>query len=229
MENSFKYFVDFRGSVFRLLQNSRLLLDLDGVNQRRLAGHLKCIWKRKLVDIYWYKVNKDVTYFYENKIVRFINCEGHDTLERSRIYNKGISKEYYDLIPQLRNVSGCYIFINGEKEILYIGMSSDLSKRILTSFGEHFNFSNSDIFVRYVRTESVLDASVIEQYLISLFKPKLNGTIKFEGKLNVKITHIPKFSKRIPMVGNSNKIITRKKINACFEPAEHEVVQVVLA
>ena len=89
---------------------------------------------------------------------------------------------------ELNKRSGLYAFESIEGEIVYIGKSNNLAKRIPQSYGE--KWSNFDCEGEYINRilyyeESEANIGVLEMYLISKYKPKFNKDGNTDGKTTV--------------------------------------------
>lgn len=87
--------------------------------------------------------------------------------------------------PKNEKIGGCYRLFNRNREIIYIGKSSQLQTR----FNEHLSGnSNASYFIRqvkfvdYIAIPNPLDRAVLEMALIGYFKPKYNYEVKQELK-----------------------------------------------
>jgi len=108
-----------------------------------------------------------------------------------------INSKFLSEIKKLKNLSGVYSFWLNNGTLLYIGMSSNLKERILTSFRTRFNKYTKDISLRYISTKSLSNAAVLEVYLICKYKPILNKLSKYKDKLGIEIKNPPSLSKSI--------------------------------
>jgi excinuclease UvrABC nuclease subunit len=104
----------------------------------------------------------------------------------------GLKLINYDALKNLKFVEFCswavggggkgvYRFFNGEKEIIYIGKSVNLSSRI----NDHLEgSSNTDFFIHevdyidHIYVDDELDRTVLEAVLIKYYKPKYNQEVR---------------------------------------------------
>lgn len=98
---------------------------------------------------------------------------------RHSIKNKLECVAYYNLHNKLEEKydikkyqAGVYFIYNSEKEIIYIGKSKNLKKRILSSCRD-----KSGVYIRFGKTENEIDATIYEAYYIGKHKPKLNSDL----------------------------------------------------
>jgi excinuclease ABC subunit C len=90
-----------------------------------------------------------------------------------------ISEKLKD-IPQN---SGCYLFKNNKDQIIYVGMSKFLPKRVSSYFQKNHTGKTKTLVenitdVEFKITSSEQEAIILEEELIKLYKPKFN----FKGK-----------------------------------------------
>ncbi|MDR2939525.1 MAG: GIY-YIG nuclease family protein [Clostridiales bacterium] len=86
-------------------------------------------------------------------------------------------------IENLPNTYGCYFFKNKEQEIIYIGKSKNIKKRVKTYFGVVKNpkikkLAREARFVETQITDSESDALLLECFLIKKYSPKYNTMLK---------------------------------------------------
>ena len=81
---------------------------------------------------------------------------------------------------------GIYKLFNNNKEIIYIGKSKNLFRRIK----KHLKTINCITYISYAITENINQASIYEPYYIEKFKPKLNKEYKTKNKLTVELPEL---------------------------------------
>lgn len=108
-----------------------------------------------------------------------------------------ITPEFHNEIKNLKGVSGVYSFWNKSDIPLYIGVSTDLQQRIISSFSERFSRYKKQIWFKHLITQNATNAAVLEIYFIGKFKPALNGISKYKDTLTIKIENEPSFCNRI--------------------------------
>lgn len=94
------------------------------------------------------------------------------------------TKEFSQHLKTLNNKKGLYFFYNECGKCVYIGKSSNLKSRIITSLQERKGFST----IKYISTfvcQSMADVNVLEIILISENKPPLNRDCKCRDKLTM--------------------------------------------
>ena len=100
---------------------------------------------------------------------------------------------------------GVYFLYNENDDIIYIGKSSNLDKRIKTSF----RLKDAE-YVRVAEVKNKIDATIYESYYIAKFKPILN---KYYSDFNSSSLKLPelKFGDKINSKDILTPIKTRKK------------------
>ena len=85
---------------------------------------------------------------------------------------------------KLPNTPGVYFFLGSKKEILYIGKATSLKNRVQSYFSKDIAQKRSKLIEQMVReaksvditrTDSVLEALILEANLIRTHKPKYNS------------------------------------------------------
>jgi hypothetical protein len=109
-------------------------------------------------------------------------------------------EETLNKLEELKQKSGIY-FLYNDSELVYIGKSKGLGSRIMTSMKDR----PSDSF-RYLLTETISDAHIIEPYLIAKYKPKLNSEFKEEDD--------PTFEIPIPKKCDKTYKVVRRKVGS---------------
>src|SRR4051794_40572415 len=91
--------------------------------------------------------------------------------------NKLISPE---IINNLPNNPGCYLFRNKEGTIIYIGKAQNLRKRVSSYFPTALdNYFHQQIYtVNTIITNNVKEALILEQNLIKRHQPRFNVLLK---------------------------------------------------
>lgn len=122
---------------------------------------------------------------------------------------------------KLPNSPGVYFFKKG-KEILYIGKATSLKDRVKSYFGKDLIGTRGPILVDMVfqadkidweETDSVLEALILEAFLIKKYQPKYNTKEKSDKSFNyVCITR----DRKIAIV--RGRLLNEKKYNAVFGP-----------
>jgi len=87
------------------------------------------------------------------------------------------------LVEKVKNTpksAGCYIFKDDKEQIIYVGMSKYLPKRVSSYFNKKHDNNKTKVLVENIRdvefrtTATEQDAITLEEELIKLFKPKYN-------------------------------------------------------
>ncbi|EKD49616.1 MAG: hypothetical protein ACD_63C00092G0008 [uncultured bacterium] len=116
------------------------------------------------------------------------------------------------------NSSGIYIFKNNSSQILYIGKAKNLKKRVQSYFRKSSYLEPGKIQmiqqaakIEYIKTESELEAFILEATLIKKHKPKYNFQLKDDKNYKyIKIDFTTEDFPKIYFVRNS-KIDTRSE------------------
>src|SRR4051812_17147497 len=85
-----------------------------------------------------------------------------------------------EIIKQIPNNSGCYLFRNKEETIIYIGKAQNLRKRVSSYFPASLdNYFHQQIHtVNTIITNNVKEALILEQNLIKRHHPRFNVLLK---------------------------------------------------
>jgi excinuclease ABC subunit C len=85
-----------------------------------------------------------------------------------------------DKLKNIPQNPGCYLFKNGKDQIIYVGMSKFLPKRVSSYFQKNHTDQKTKTLVENIRdvefviTSSEQEAIITEEELIKLYKPKFN-------------------------------------------------------
>ena len=88
--------------------------------------------------------------------------------------NSKFCDETFEKISMLKDSSGIYVFWHGD-EIYYVGKSKNLRDRMLSSLAERHSDKNFIDYVSWFETKTVADAHILEPFLITKYKPRLNS------------------------------------------------------
>lgn len=98
-----------------------------------------------------------------------------------------------DKLKNLPDSPGVYFFLGKKKEILYIGKATSLRSRVRSYFGKNLAESRSFLIeslaqkirgVKYQKTDSILEALILEANLIKKHQPKYNTQDKDDKSFN---------------------------------------------
>jgi len=172
--------------------------DIDKGNLLEAAAYIELIYDKKLGDAFTW-ASKNDPHLLENenllKWLQYQNVLGSQYLDSH--LESIMTAEFRNILKDLNNVSGVYSFWSKSDIPIYIGVSLDLHSRALSSFGDRFRKYKTEVYFKYISTETSTDAAVLEVYFIGKLKPSLNGSSKYGDSLTLKILKEPKFSKRI--------------------------------
>ena len=108
--------------------------------------------------------------------------------------------------------SGCYLFKDDKDQIIYVGKSKYLPKRVTSYFQKIHDNPKTKALVESIRnvdfviTESESEALVVEENLIKLYKPKFNIKGKDDKSIRLFLTIINEDFPRIDLIRNTEEI-----------------------
>jgi len=124
---------------------------------------------------------------------------------------------------KLPDAPGVYFFLGSKKEILYIGKATSLKHRVKSYFEKDISVKRSKLIEQMVseaktlditKTDSVLEALILESNLIRTHKPKYNSTAKDDKSYN----HLVITNEEFPRV----LVVRGKDLTARF--AQNEIL-----
>lgn len=90
------------------------------------------------------------------------------------------------LLPSL---PGCYIYYNGDNEVIYVGKAKILKRRVMSYFNKkHYDSVKVQVLVsqierlEYIITNTEVEALILESHLIKKYKPRYNILLKDDKK-----------------------------------------------
>lgn len=129
---------------------------------------------------------------------------------------------------KLPNEPGVYFFLGSKKEILYIGKATTLKNRVASYFTPNIAGKRSKIIEQMVsearkvectKTDSVLEALILESNLIRTHKPKYNSISKDDKSYNHLIITREEFPRVLVVRGKDlSSKFTAEKIKYHFGP-----------
>ena len=134
------------------------------------------------------------TEIYKNKSINHDDRKQRYILERfcripyESIKGKIFTQKLIDMMNELYQISGVYLFFSEDKKLLYVGKSVNLGERILASLAERDGVH----YIKYL-TCVKSDISILETYLIASLKPFYNKDCACEEQPTIKIP-TPEFS-----------------------------------
>jgi len=102
-------------------------------------------------------------------------------------------EEFKKKVKRLPDGPGVYFFLNKRKKILYIGKAASVRDRVRSYFAKDLHEARSPLVVKMVadavsidfrKTDSVLEALILEANLIKHYKPKGNTDLKDDKTWN---------------------------------------------
>ena len=109
-------------------------------------------------------------------------------------------------IPQ---TPGCYLFKDDKGQIIYVGKSKFLPKRVKSYFQKkHKDRKTRQLVesiddVEFLITESDAEALIVEENLIKLYKPKFNIKGKDDKTIRVRLIIVNEDFPRVELVRNN--------------------------
>src|SRR3989344_637726 len=133
---------------------------------------------------------------------------------------------------KLPDVPGVYFFLGPRKKILYIGKAGSLRDRVRSYFSKDIAFSRSAAIEKMVqdaqdiafqKTDSVLEAVILEADLIKKFRPKYNTQEKDDKRFNYVVITKEDFPRILLVRGRdlqfySNNLMKLGKLQATYGP-----------
>ncbi|HEY4486143.1 MAG TPA: GIY-YIG nuclease family protein, partial [Candidatus Paceibacterota bacterium] len=133
---------------------------------------------------------------------------------------------------KLPDVPGVYFFLGPRKKILYIGKAGSLRDRVRSYFSKDIAFSRSAAIEKMVqdaqdiafqKTDSVLEAVILEADLIKKFRPKYNTQEKDDKSFNYVVITKEDFPRILLVRGRdlqfySNNLMKLGKLQATYGP-----------
>jgi len=134
-------------------------------------------------------------------------------------------------IKNLPETPGVYFFLNSKREILYIGKAGSLKDRVKSYFSKDLFLSRSPLIekmvaessgVKFQKTESVLEALILEASLIKKHQPKYNTQEKDDKSWNYVVITNEDFP-RILLIRGKELNLTSEILNlkSIFGPFPH--------
>jgi excinuclease ABC subunit C len=108
--------------------------------------------------------------------------------------------------------SGCYLFKDDRGQIIYVGKSKYLPKRVNSYFQKNHEDPKTKALVESIRnvdfviTESESEALIVEENLIKLYKPKFNIKGKDDKTVRLFLTVINEDFPRIDLIRNTEEV-----------------------
>ncbi|WFQ96168.1 excinuclease ABC subunit C [Mycoplasma feriruminatoris] len=82
-------------------------------------------------------------------------------------------------VDLLTNKPGCYLFLNKEKQVIYVGKAKNLKKRVSTYFNKAYNIKTTRLIreiadLKYFIVDNEKESLLLEKNLIKKYHPKYN-------------------------------------------------------
>jgi hypothetical protein len=95
------------------------------------------------------------------------------------------SPDFLKFIEKHKTIAGVYFLYNDLKEIIYVGQSIQLGKRIFEHIGINIHFISA------IQTQSKVDRFIYEPYFILKYRPLKNTQYNETGEISVKLDEPP--------------------------------------
>jgi len=176
-----------------------------GIDPRQtfpLEFYTQNIYDAGIADDYAWKVRQSAEWLIHSKVREFLAQINSPEFSWPYKWDRlCLSEEFTQLLEDVYNRSGVYVFETEDGQALYVGRSiSSLQSRIPQSFMGRFDHYNEQVFVRLALCNAS-DTALLEVYLITTLKPILNRDCRYEDKLTLAVDGIPPFTQRIPCFG----------------------------
>lgn len=99
-----------------------------------------------------------------------------------------MNKQLEEKLKLLPSLSGCYLYHDKEKRIIYVGKAKNLKKRVKSYFNKTLDGAKLNVLVpqienlEYIITNSEAEALILESHLIKKHQPKYNILLKDDKK-----------------------------------------------
>lgn len=108
---------------------------------------------------------------HKEEYLKSFNCEWYkEIIKRNKKFKYEEQLTY--IASRIANAWGCYVLWHND-EIVYVGKSTNLADRIVTSTLER-NEQEKITGITILKTETVADMHILEPFLITNLKPRLN-------------------------------------------------------
>lgn len=170
LENNKKLMPHFKSITYAISQNAE--------NKSELFKNLRLMWKcykeTNRIDLKFMTNEREIL---ESKII--------EKPKKSKLKLKMKANDYYVEVSEEYNppnTHGIYFLYSENKELEYIGKSTNLANRIQTSAMER-----GSIYARYIETKTLADMHIMEIYFIGKYKPIKNYDSKSEDEITFEI------------------------------------------
>lgn len=99
-----------------------------------------------------------------------------------------MNKQLEEKLKLLPSLSGCYLYHDKDKRIIYVGKAKNLKKRVKSYFNKTLDGAKLNVLVpqienlEYIITNSEAEALILESHLIKKHQPKYNILLKDDKK-----------------------------------------------
>lgn len=133
------------------------------------------------------------------------------------------------IIAKLPDTPGVYRFIGPKKNVLYVGKATSLRSRVRSYFTPNIGEKRSPLIAKmmsevadvvFEKTDSVLEALILESYLIKKLEPPFNSADKDQKSFNYVVITLEDFP-RVLLIRERNLKAENFKIKHLFGPFPH--------
>lgn len=188
----FKSTTHFRCHLNKVSRDNRLPVE----QLLTSAFYLDVLSRHGLVDEFGWAITQDPSLMIEGNFYKWVQGALLSPIMIPDEIKHVLTDEFKNALQDASRLPGVYSFWSEAGEPLYIGMSTDLGSRPLSSFMERFVSYNKPVYASLWRSDTNSDAFVMEAACICHYKPLLNTALKHHDKLTLKI-EIPDFKPRM--------------------------------
>jgi len=186
----------FKNYIQRVIRETDYELNEDQLLPMQF--YITHVYDKGLADAFTWDLKEGDAYLLEEKHLFDWLSENRGNQLTYCNFSHKLTDEFKSLSEDLTVATGCYTFKNHQGQVLYVGRSvQSLGSRIISSFDRFSSYDNS-VYIQYVKTDSPIDACILEIYFISELSPSLNARENFPDEdLPLSVTPIPDWSEPI--------------------------------
>lgn len=155
--------------------------------------YIENVYEKGMADDYAWAVRNDRNLLTREGLIQWLsNPVGKPIIFVN--FERELTGEFIRTVEELDGIPGVYSFYNQNDVCLYIGMSENLGRRVVSSFDRFRNFGEP-IYMRYCRTDSASDAALLEIYYITTTKPPFNSFGVYPDSMSLELVNPPSFGK----------------------------------
>ena len=153
--------------------------------------------RRELVNAFTWQVRNNPSVLEEDVFFDWISKQESTDKYQLENIDHILTPEIKERLSSLEKVPGVYMFQNATGNFLYIGLSTNLSERVRTSFKERFSKFDREIYLSLCICKNATDAAILEIYFINKLNPAMNGQSKYRSHTTLNISPIPEIESPI--------------------------------